>query len=359
MKIKLVMDLQYGSTGKGLLAGWLADEWKPDGVITCNMPNAGHTYVDKYDNTMVHKVLPNGVVSPGLKYVFIGPGAVFDVQRLHEEIRTCMAMGYLAGALIIIHPNASVLNGTHAAFEKNALSKIGSTAQGSMAATVEKMGRQNMRTIAAGNRGDIELPGIVEVTSHDGWMRYLNDTTRMLAEGSQGFSLGINQRFYPFCTSRECTPRALLSNMGLPEIPAEVWGTLRTYPIRVAGTSGPCYPDQTELTWEEVGQKEEYTTVTKKVRRVFTFSRLQLEEALWHCRPDHLFLNFCNYMEPTDLGRLTDDINEIGKRYGTTIRLTGVGPSHKDVKTFDTGPTPSEFREKMAHSFNPTNADAG
>jgi adenylosuccinate synthase len=46
---------------------------------------------------------------------------------------------------------------------------------------------------------------------------------------------------------------------------AEVWVVLRTHPIRIAGDSGPL---ESETSWEKLGLEPEYTTVTKKIRRV-------------------------------------------------------------------------------------------
>lgn len=358
MKIDLIVDLQYGSTGKGLLAGYLAETNKPDGVATCNMPNAGHTYIDSRGQEMIFKVLPNGIVSPNLKYVFIGPGAVFDINRLEQEIALAKGFGYLEGVKILIHPNAMILQKKHKHMEESALSEIASTMQGSMAATFEKMVRDpKSNCLAEGAKGTIYGAKVID---HGDWIRRINECSNIQAEGSQGFSLGLHQRFWPYCTSRECTPFRLLSDMGLPQIQAVVWGTLRTYPIRVGNTpdgfSGPVYWDQSELTWEDLGEIPEKTTVTQRIRRVFTFSREQLAEALWHCRPDHLFLNFCNYMNPGDLGRLTDDINNIGKDYGTTIRLAGYGPRFGDVQTFhDPGQAEGLLSNKVAHSgHNPS-----
>ena len=43
----IVIDLQYGSTGKGLIVGFLAEEHKYDTVVTAWAPNAGHTYINR------------------------------------------------------------------------------------------------------------------------------------------------------------------------------------------------------------------------------------------------------------------------------------------------------------------------
>ena len=60
----------------------------------------------------------------------------------------------------------------------------------------------------------------------------------------------------------------------------------------MVGYSGDGYPDQQELTWEEVGQTPEKTTVTKLTRRIFTLSKIQTAEAIRTCAPDEIFLNF-------------------------------------------------------------------
>jgi adenylosuccinate synthase len=346
MKIDLIVDLQFGSTGKGLLAGYLAETMKPDGVATCNMPNAGHTYIDQNGHKMIHKVLPNGVVSPNCKYAFIGPGAVFSIDRLRLEVEELAKIGY-DHFTTIVHPNAVILMEEYAQQERSQLSMISSTMQGSLPAQFAKMERKGT-PMAIDWRDEVQSIEGVYVVDYDDWMTHVGWCKHILAEGSQGFSLGLNQRFWPYCTSRECTPYRMLSDMGLPQIYADTWGTLRTYPIRVGNTengwSGDYYPDQTEVSWAEIGQEPEYTTVTGRERRVFTFSRKQVNEALWHCRPDKLFLNFCNYMNPGDLGRLVEDIESaaINNSCGG-IRLYGYGPRFEDVYE-NPGQVKSKFR---------------
>jgi adenylosuccinate synthase len=305
MHIDLIVDLQYGSTGKGLLAGYLAEHKHPVAVVNCNMPNAGHTYIDSKGNKMIHKVLPNGVVSDNLKYVLLGPGSVINLDRLHLEVQMCRQFGYLQDADIIIHPNAVILDDEHAKIEQAALSTISSTMQGSAPAQIEKMMRNPTSKILAKSRfAEINMWDGYKVVDHDSWMAILQSLHNqyVLAEGSQGFSLGLNQRFWPFCTSRECTPFRLLSDMGLPYTceRIDVYGTLRTFPIRVGNTpdgySGDWYPDQDEVTWGEINQIPEKTTVTQRERRVATFSMDQLRESLFYCRPHYLFVNFVNYL---------------------------------------------------------------
>lgn len=112
------------------------------------------------------------------------------------------------------------------------------------------------------------------------------------------------------CTSRDILPSCLLGDVGVhPDFCGNVMATLRTYPIRVGnivqdgetiGNSGSFYPDSKELTWDDMKQIPELTTVTKRVRRIATFSYQQWQDALKLIRPSHVFLNFVNYLHGDD-----------------------------------------------------------
>ena len=88
-KIKVVIDLQYGSTGKGLIVGKIAEDEEPDTAITAWAPNAGHTYIDKNGRKFIHTHLANSIVSPMLKQVLLGPGSLINPVQLLEEIAAC------------------------------------------------------------------------------------------------------------------------------------------------------------------------------------------------------------------------------------------------------------------------------
>ena len=326
-KADMIVDLQYGSTGKGLIAGYKAVNDMPDVVITANMPNAGHTFIDHQGNKMVHKVLPNGLVSPRCRYVLIGPGAVFDMQRLLHEYHDACLMGY-DQYQIYIHHAAVMLQPEHKEAEA-ANVKIGSTMQGSGAAMMAKILRDpdNNPTIGAMHEEILNLPRNIHVVNNRTYLGVIQDAEYILLEGAQGFSLSVNEKFYPYCTSRDTGPARFLSDMGVP-VPYlnKVIGSARVHPIRVGspagGYSGDCYSDQMELTWDDIGVEAELTTVTKRERRVFTWSHNQFTDAMNYMMPDEIFLNFCNY-DPTFAGQLIEEINP---------RYTGWGPTVDDVR---------------------------
>ena len=103
-KAYMILDLQFGSTGKGLLAGYLAKTKQPDVVVTAWGPNAGHTYIDEDGREYIHRMLANGIVSPKLKTVLIGPGSVLVIDdevigglALSREAYDSRVAGIVAG----------------------------------------------------------------------------------------------------------------------------------------------------------------------------------------------------------------------------------------------------------------------
>lgn len=328
-KVDVIVDLQFGSTGKGAIAGYLGVNGDYDVVVGANRPNAGHTFIDKYDNVMIHKVLPNAIVGGSVRTVLIGGGAVFSEEQLYKEIDHLALCGY-RGTDILIHESAVVLQSAHKEVEAE-LSRIGSTQQGAMAAVIDKMSR-NMEDSPLAKDAGLDSD-YVRVISQNEYLGVLHDAKSVLLEGAQGYSLGIDAGFWPYCTSRNCTVAQFLADAGVPAgMLRKVIGTARTFPIRVAGNSGHGYFDQKETTWAEIGQEEEFTTVTKKMRRVFTFSMIQIEEAIAANLPDEIFLNFVNYLPPSDAGALWSEINVIGKKYGARVKYVGHGASINDLE---------------------------
>lgn len=327
--VDIIVDLQFGSTGKGAIAGYLATVRPYDMVVSANRPNAGHTFIDAKGQKMIHKVLPNGAAGPSVRHVMIGPGAVFNMPQMLAEIDQLERFGY-SNFAVYIHEAAVVLTEQHRA-DESVLSRIGSTQQGSATAIVDKMMRDEKHDPTV-KHVEINHPRIIVVSPNE-YHSMLSNANHILAEGAQGYSLGIDAGFWPYCTSRNCTVNAFLSDMAIPHTMLDrVIGTARTYPIRVAGNSGPCYPDQEELSWEDVGVEEEFTTVTKKVRRVFTFSNMQIREAMQANQCDEIFLNFCNYLNTEDCGTIAQEIDQICQDVGVGwVRYMGHGPAVGDM----------------------------
>ena len=339
-----IMDGQYGSTGKGLLAGYLAETRQPTAIVSAFSPNAGHTHITFNGIEFVTTQMPIGSISTRARGIFIGPGSIIDPKKMVEEIEflTSNQMLNLQETEILIHEHAGVVTPDDAAAEVAlGLAKIGSTLKGSMTALVRKLQRRpgaNGKLPIAADMLENNVLGdfVVSEFEYQRKLREYGYITQI--EGAQGFSLSLNHGFYPYVTSRNCTPPQLFSDCGIPWDMAkctEIYQVLRTYPIRVnnrEGTSGPGYADQLELSWSDLNIDPELTTVTKLPRRVFTWSRQQLAHMVRICGvPDAIFLNFVNYIQdPAYLEKILDDISDVTNRRGM-VHWYGMGPSSNDI----------------------------
>lgn len=341
-KAHLIIDLQYGSTGKGLIAGYLAKREDYDTAICSFAPNAGHTYIDGATKIMTQQLPTAGIVSKTVKNIMIGPGALIDIGVLRAELWKYRPL--LAGKRVMIHPSAAIVGFHHIAAEQNnGYTKIGSTAKGVGEAAIQRIRRNPEEDNTAGGKiyGEI-LDDLGLVVSAEEYRHTINLSESAIIEGAQGFSLSMYHGQYPYTTSRDVTPWQIAADCGIPFKWAsylQIIGTLRTFPIRVNnrdGSSGPCYPDQHEISWESLGLQPEITTVTKLPRRIFTFSEAQLREALFHCGgywETKLFLNFCNYLQPYEVQYL---INKIEAPHPLTLNppkvcWLGNGPDDSNI----------------------------
>lgn len=342
-KIDMVLDFQYGSTGKGLIAGYLAKRESYDTAVCAFATNAGHTYIDEGRGIHVMtQQLPTAITSPTVRTILIGPGSAIHLQTLQEEIARYAQ--YLEGKRVLIHPQAAIVEDYHAEFEmSDGRTKMGSTAKGVGEAYIERIRRnpQNPNTIGHRVSTDDALYGMIATPEE--YRDALAAAESVIVEGAQGYSLSMYHGQYPYTTSRDVTPWQVAADCGLPYRWAsyiQVIGTLRTFPIRVSnrdGSSGPHYPDQVELKWEDIGLQPELTTVTKLPRRIFSFSQQQMQEALFHCGgywDTRLFLNFANYV--TDKALLAEMIAMIESptkmnMNNAKVAWIGNGPDDKDV----------------------------
>lgn len=373
----MVVDLQFGSTGKGQIAGTVGRKWQPDTVVCANGPNAGHTYVwtdGAHTRKIVHTVLPVTSVLPTVRNILLGPGAVIDISKLVGEIDAIPAL--LGDRQLIIHPNASIVTQDHRDREKNFIG-IGSTMKGTAEAVIEKMRRLPGANIAKNWAATLEghsIPGrnFRVYVNEDAYAAALDSSDRLLVEGAQGASLSMHSRFYPNTTSRDVSVNQIWADCRLParthsqrwahQGEVQIIGVCRTYPIRVAnrlneagdiiGYSGSCYPDQHEITWDSIGREAELTTVTKLPRRLFTFSTKQILESCRYNGPTSIALTFCDYlpshngdhpdipegMVPYPVGpgeKLSPDVYHMIKRIeaaaGCPVDFLSFGPTDVDI----------------------------
>lgn len=367
-QVLMVVDLQFGSTGKGQIAGTIGRKWDPDTVVCANGPNAGHTYRwhegDELRQT-INTVMPVTSVLPGVRNILLGPGAVIDPHKLAVELDVNSDL--LQGKRLIIHPNASVVQERHREAEKELL-HIGSTMKGTAEAVIEKMRRGEDASIARRFNWDQikrEWAGrhLEIIVSAKKYEQAIDSSDKLLVEGAQGASLSMHSEFYPHCTSRDVSSAQIWADCHLPAKAngADVFviGVARTYPIRVAhrwkdgvqvGHSGGHWPDQQEIDWKDIGREPELTTVTKLPRRLFTFSTEQILDAVRYNAPTSIALTFCDYLpdhnpQHPDAGKFSYDVRthcrispsvyhllrRIEAAAGCDVDFLSFGPNDTDV----------------------------
>jgi len=334
-KANIILGGQFGSEAKGLIAGAIGLSSPIDIVTTNNAVQSGHTFVREDGTSFVGFHIPtSGIVSEA--QIHLNAGAIIDLEKLAEELEE-----FKCADRTIIHPRATIITKEDKEYEGNVSSGaagLASTQKGVGRAFARKIMRET--NLAESYRAEIEAMGaqvgVVDV------MGAMEMGARVVVEVPQGYSLSINAGLgYPTCTSRDCTVAQALSDANIhPSFLGNVMVALRAFPIRVGnlvvdgkevGNSGGGYPDQVELNWDhfsDLGVKPELTTVTKRVRKIFTFSPMQYAQMVKSNRPTHVFLNFVNYMhdqvEFQELVRKMSEVYPILSHYG-------VGPKVSDI----------------------------
>ena len=308
---------QMGSEGKGQICQFLHEQNPFDIGVRVGGPNAGHTLfaygVDGERHKVVVQSMPAAAMTGAIGV--IGPAGVFIVSLLLQELVVAMQ---LTGkpAQLIIDPRAAIITPEMMAAEEHLGAAIGSTREGVGKATALKVMRepitvyQNMDKLAP----IFNDPAGAAVAIQD-TVPYVNQCLlqgrRVVIEGTQGYGLSLHTSgFYPFCTSRECTPHALYAETGINPRNAKYGAreimVVRTYPIRVGGNSGPL---ANEISWDRLQEitdgyvkTPEITTVTKKVRRIARMDFELLERAVLQTRPTSIALTFLDYVFPKIAG---------------------------------------------------------
>jgi len=302
-KISVVVGGQFGSEGKGAVAGWLARPEANEGRevlgVRVGGPNAGHTVYgecpyrevdeapyarckdcNEFGHPWALRQVPVAAVTNPEAGLIIAAGSEVDPAVLYDEILWLDKAGYAVSSRLVVDTSATLLLESHRVAErgKQLTARLGSTGKGIGAARVDRLWRE-AATVGDGGEITPELYGSPEVAAdtRDLMERCLAEGGHVIIEGTQGYGLGLHTEYYPYCTSGDCRAIDFLAQAGLnPWIrPSGLWDLppelrvvvcFRPYPIRVAGNSGPMGGEETS--WEALGLPTEYTTVTKKPRRV-------------------------------------------------------------------------------------------
>lgn len=273
--VVVVVGGQFGSEGKGAVAGWLAHRaWAHDQrlvAVRVAGPNAGHTVVHEGRTVSLRQVPVAAVTHPGADLV-IAAGSEVDPLVLNAEIDMLDSLGYNVSSRLMVDQGATIITEAHAKRETEMAANGTSTGKGIGAARAARLMRK------AQTLGFPEHSGATsELLRHA-----LREGATVLIEGTQGYGLGLHTPYYPWVTSSDCRAVDFMAMAGVspwaPEVQSVmVWVVVRNRAIRIAGDSGPL---EGETSWADLGVEPEYTTVTKKVRRVGGFMPELVKQAI-------------------------------------------------------------------------------
>ena len=316
MPVSIVVGGQFGSEGKGKVALEIVRRCKrPAVAVRVGGPNSGHTAYDQSGAKYALRQLPAACVDRNVDVV-LPTGTYIDVDVLLREI---VQVG-LSERRLLVSENARVILPEHRAWEKAAglVSAIGSTGAGVGAAVMASVAREasNFELPCALAKDDPRLsPFITDVSRY--LRQALEQEERVVVEGTQGFGLSLcDGGFWPKSTSRSTTAAGALSECGLSPLDVDdVTMVVRSYPIRVAGNSGPLVG---ETTWDDIARKSgrsdnlsEYTTATKRLRRVGHFDARLVRQALDVNHPTRVVMNHLDYVGPD--GDLAHPCTKVGR----------------------------------------------
>ena len=135
-KVSMIIDGQFGSTGKGSIAGYIAKHANEVNIVTTNASaNAGHWTVMGDEKICLRHLPTVGVLRPETM-IYLNAGSIINAEVLIKEIHNYK----VDPNRIIIHPNAAIISGKHRVEES--FMTNGSTMQGVGAALAEKVIRK-------------------------------------------------------------------------------------------------------------------------------------------------------------------------------------------------------------------------
>lgn len=330
MPATVVVGGQYGSEGKGKVAQHLAAAEGARAVVRVGGSNSGHTGLAATGEPVILRHLPTAALVPGPLCV-IGAGSYIDLPVLLEEIDRV----HLPDSRLVIDANASMITADDRCAEASngIIDRIGSTGSGTGSAVARRVERRS--AVLASTVP--ELAPYIDNASRR-LRAILDGGGRVIIEGTQGFGLSVlHSPHYPKTTSRDTTAASAVSEAGLSPLDVDqVVLVLRTFPIRVAGNSGDFGSE--ELAWNTIAEEgghstelAEYTSVTRRLRRVARFDPRLVREAICCNQPSMIVLNHLDYVDSRCAGgsltrKGTDFVDDVSRRIGARIDLVGVSP---------------------------------
>lgn len=284
--IIIIQGAQFGSEAKGAITAAICKERGVDYAVRTGTVNAGHTvyykgmpfkmqqlptawvnWAERPADAILDRIFPKLVIGPG---AYIHPEILArELQIIHQQTGidpwSHTYIDYRCGLHLPHHTTLASEAGRH--------HKMGATGKGCSEAVVAKIKYRGVadgilfKTWLESDKGQIAI-GYMG-TPNSPLNRYLFnlqfcDTAELLnkeldanatvlIEGTQGTMLDLHLGPYPYTTHKQTQVGNWMAEAGLsPSLPTEIILVARTYPIRVAGNSGPM---KNEIGWPKLARR--------------------------------------------------------------------------------------------------------
>ena len=334
--ITAIVGAQFGSEGKGNIVGRLANDY--DVHVRTGSCNAGHS-IQYRGKIWKMQVIPCGWINPEA-ICYIGRGALLspdilyrelqDIEKTDDTIWNRVKIDYRAGLLERKHHQSE--GGTEGTLHE----RIGSTGEGVGAARLDRIRRDPDHFNLAEDFPDSWMQDLLVDSVSELAYASQDDNVEIMLEGSQGFGLSLIHGNWPYVTSHDTNAATLFADAGLPITGRrKIILVARSYPIRVAGNSGPMIH---ETNWDAISLRMgkeiiERTTVTRKVRRVGAWDNDLFYRACMVNGPTSLALNFVDYLCPDDEGvTRAEELSEDTLEFIELVEETAAAATGRDVR---------------------------
>jgi adenylosuccinate synthase len=296
----IIVDMQFGDTGKGKVAHHLVSSGDYNFVIRYNGgPNAGHTIYHNGEKIVTHQV-PVGVLY-GIPSM-IGLGCVTSIPKLLEELEMLNRAGFDTAGFVFVDKRAHIITSDHLV-DDGADVAIGTTRQGVGPAYRDKYGRTGVRIGDYLEGIDHPIKDHIEII--DFYQHSRQNDLRILAEGAQGFHLDIDWGNYPYVTSSHCTVGSVCLN-GIPyNTIRKVYGTMKSYETYVGNNDD--YTDEENPYLSKIQEAgDEYGATTGRPRKVNWLNMERVIQAININGVTNLIINKTDILEEVGIFALTN-----------------------------------------------------
>lgn len=291
--VDVVVGCEWGDEAKGKIVCYLlTTQQYTHGVRWQGSCNAGHTIyiLHQGQRTKVVTHMVPSTVLYGISSV-IGDACKIDPRKLQKELEDLEKYVPDVRKLVKISANCGLISEEHIAEDKSN-DLVGTTHSGVGQCNRDYYDRKCQRVADVIENGSFCGCEVISDTAAY-WMQF--DYLNVIAEGAQGYELGVTGSHYPYVTSTHCDP-GFLNTMGFnPHVIGTIYGAAKIYTTYVGSMP---FGDPDDPIIQKI-QKEggEFGATTGRPRKVDWLDITRLRKACIAMGVNYLVISKCDVLK--------------------------------------------------------------